>query len=385
MEGLGLDNILDNDEIASLLFTDETETNNQQEVDEEKENNEDTTEVDPESLFGDDDEPESVGSDKKDEEIKEQKGKEETSSKEDSGSSPDFFSSIATAFAEEGIFPDLDEETIKGIKDAESFRNAINEQIKAGLDEQQRRVVEALDAGVEVSQIKQYEHVLGWLEEQESNIAEESEAGEDLRRRIIYQDYINKGFKEDKAKQKVEKIFEDGSDVEEAKDSLQSLLQFYGNGYNELYKQAKAQEQAIIDDRNKKAEKIKKTILEGKVDMFGDLEISKDVRKVAYDAISKPIYKDPKSGNIYTAIQKLELENQEDFMTKLGLLYALTDGFTNIGNIVDKKVKKEMKKGFSELERKINNTARNSLGNLDFASGVNDENAFIRKGVKLDI
>ena len=37
------------------------------------------------------------------------------------------------------------------------------------------------------------------------------------------------------------------------------------------------------------------------------------------------------------------------------------------------------------IKRKINNTARNSHGNLDFASGVNDENSFIGKGMKLDI
>ena len=84
-------------------------------------------------------------------------------------------------------------------------------------------------------------------------------------------------------------------------------------------------------------------------------------------------------------MQKLELDNSEEFLAKLGLLYALTDGFTSINGLVDKKVKKEVKRGFSELERKINNTARNSHGNLDFASGVNDENSFIGKGMKLDI
>ena len=385
MDGLGIDNILDGDELSSILFGSDAGDTQPEETEEGKQqpNNEDndTAEVDPDSLFDDDGgEPESVGSEEEN-----NKGNKEDTTSQEGGTSPDFFSSIATAFAEEGIFPDLDEETINNIKDAQSFREAIDAQIKAGLDEQQKRVVEALDNGVEPDQIKQYEQVIGWLNAQEKNIEVEGEAGDDLRRRIIMQDYLNKGFKETKAKQMVDKIFEEGTDADEAKEALQNLKQHYTNDYHKLRDDAKKEAEQEVEERKQKAARIKKSIIEGKTKFFGDIELSKEVRQSAYDAISKPIYRDPKTGDTYTAVQKLELDNSEEFLAKLGLLYALTDGFTSINGLVEKKVKKEVKRGFSELERKINNTARNSHGNLDFASGVSDENSFIGKGMKLDI
>ena len=382
---LKIENIMDGDELSSMLFgnpvedtTEENEKSQDVNLEDEQEQEKDNiTEVDPEDLFSDT--PESVGSED------DNKEKEEDTTSHISGTSPNFFSSIATAFAEEGIFPDLDDDTISNIKDAESFRAAIDAQIKAGLDEQQRRVTEALNYGVEPDQIKQHESLINWLNAQSKNVTIEGDAGDDLRRRLIMQDYLNKGFKEERAKQKVDKIFEEGSEIEEAKEALQSLQQHYTDSYKQLREEAK--QKAIEDEEElkKKSARIKKSILEDKSKLFGDLEISKDVRQSAYDAISKPIYKDPKTGETYTAVQKLELDNSEEFLAKIGLLYALTDGFTSINKIVDKKVRKEIKKGFSDLERKINTTARNSYGNLDFVSGASDENSFIRKGMKLDI
>ena len=388
MDGLGIENILDGDELSSILFGDgdagEATQPDENEEGRQKSNNEETNtaEVDPDSLFSDnaEGEPESVGSEEEN-----NKGNKEDTNSQEGGTSPDFFSSIATAFAEEGIFPDLDEDTINNIKDAQSFSDAIVEQIHAGLTEQQKRVIECLDNGVEPDQIRQHEQLIDWLDKQSNNIEVEGDAGDDLRRRVIMQDYLNRGFKPERAQQMVDKIFESGTEIDEAKESLQSLKQYYTDSYTKLRKNAKEEAEKEIEERNQKAARIKKSIIEGKTKFFGDIDINKDIRQSAYDAISKPIYRDPKTGETYTAVQKLELDNSEEFLAKLGLLYALTDGFTSIDGLVNKKAKKEIKRGFSELERKINNTARNSYGNLDFTSGVSDENSYIGKGMKLDI
>lgn len=382
--GLGIDNMLDDDELSTMLFSTDDEGNPQEseETDEDaNEQNDDeednTTEVDPDELF--DGEPESVGSEENNE------GNREDTHKQKSGPSPDFFSSIATAFAEEGIFPDLDEETIKGIKDAESFRDAIKEQIDAGLDEQQKRVLECLDNNVEPDAIRQYEGTIGWLNAQDKNITIEGEEADNLRRNIILRDYINKGFNPERAQKKVEKIFEEGTEMEEAQEALQSLKQFYGDKYAQLRYAAQENAKKEAEERVKKTERIKKSIMDDGSKLLGDLSLSKDMKQKAFDAITKPVYKDPETGELYTAVQKLELDNSEDFMAKLGLIYAITNGFTSLNGIIDKKVKKETKKGFLDLEAKLSNTARDGYGNLNFASGVSDDNSFIGKGVKLDI
>ena len=383
MEGLDFGTMLDDEQMNSLFGEQEEDTQPEEEETgggEDKDKNKDknnTAEVDPENMFGD--KPESVGSE-------EHKDNEEDTTSTEDGTSPDFFSSIANAFAEEGIFPDLDEETIKGIKTAQDFRDAIDEQIKAGLDEQQRRVAEALNNDVEPDKIRQYEGLIAYLDTiDDKAISAEGEQGETLRKKILFQDYINRGFSKERAEKAVNRAIENGTDVEDAREALESNKTFFKEEYQQMLDDApKAKDEEKEKDKAK-AERIKKSILEGDLKFFEDVDVDKKVRQEAYDAISKPIYRDPKTGETYTAVQKLELDNSEEFLAKLGLIYALTDGLKSLDGLVKKKVKKEVKRGFSELEQKINNTRRDSRGNLRFASGVDDTESILGKGMKLDL
>ena len=384
MAELGFENILDEQQIGAFLFGDDSHSEEEEEetpTDEEKEKGnkekKDTAEVDPDNMF--EEKPESVGSE-------EHKDNEEDTPEDNSGTSPDFFSSIATAIAEEGIFPDLDEERIGKIKTAADLREAIEEQMKAGLDEQQRRVAEALDNDVEPAQIKQYENLISNLEGiSEKEITAEDDEGNKLRANILFRDYINRGFSKERAEKMVKKSFDDGNDVEDAKEALESVKTFYKDSYQELLDNAKAEKEREKEEELEKAKRIKKSILEDDIKFFGDVEIDKATRQAAFDAISKPIYKDPKTGQTYTAVQKMELDNPEEFMAKIGLICALTDNLKSIDGLVKKKVKKEVKRGLSNLESKINNTSRDSRGNLRFSSGVDDSESILGKGMRLDL
>lgn len=380
MEGLDFGNILDDDQL-SLFGEQEEETPSSQggentTEEEGKETKNDTAEVDLDEMFGGS--PESVGS-------REHEDEEEPTSVE-GGTSPDFFSSIANAFAEEGIFPDLDDEIVKNIKTAEDLRKAVDDQIKAGLTEKQKRIDEALDDGVEPSQIRQYESVLDYLDNiSDDALAAEGDDGDNLRKRIIYQDYINRGFSEQRAKREVDKAFENGTDVDDAKEALESNKIFFKGEYQKILDNTKAEREKEDNENKAKAARIKSSILEGDIKFFGGVDIDKSTRQRAFDAISKPIYKDPKTGQTYTAVQKLELDNSEEFFAKLGLIYALTDGLKSIDGLVKKKVTKEVKRGLSALESKINNTQRDSRGNLKFSSGVDDTESILGKGMRLDL
>lgn len=384
MAELGFENILDEEQIGAFLFGDEPHSEEEEEetlTDEEKEKGnkekKDTAEVDPDHMF--EEKPESVGSE-------EHKDNEEDTPDDNGGTSPDFFSSIATAIAEEGIFPDLDEERIGKIKTAADLREAIEEQMKAGLDEQQRRVAEALDNDVEPAQIKQYENLISNLEGiSEKELTAEDDEGNKLRANILFRDYINRGFSKERAEKMVKKSFDDGNDVEDAKEALESVKTFYKDSYQELLDNAKAEKDREKEEELEKAKRIKKSILEDDIKFFGDVEIDKATRQAAFDAISKPIYKDPKTGQTYTAVQKMELDNPEEFMAKIGLICALTDNLKSIDGLVKKKVKKEVKRGLSNLESKINNTSRDSRGNLRFSSGVDDSESILGKGMRLDL
>ena len=385
-EELSMDNILSADEIEGLFEDQEIQDTqpeeNEENTDENQENNnketEETTEVTTEDIS---EKPEGVGSEDNREE------QEDTTSNK-GGSSPknNFYSSIAKAFAEEGIFPDLDDESASKIKTPEEFRDLIEDRIKSELDERQKRVDEALNAGVEPSDIRKYENTISYLDSiKDETITSENEEGEKLRKQLIYQDFVNRGYSQERATREVKKSFDAGTDIEDAKEALKSNLEFFQGQYDNLIEEAKAEEEKEIKQRKEQAEKLKKSILEDK-EVFGELSIDKKTRQKIFDNISKPVYKDPNTGQIFTALQKYEMENRTDFLKNVSLVFTLTDGFKNLDGLIKGKVKKEVKKGIRELENVLNNTARTSDGNLRFVSNVEDDpESFIGQGWTLDV
>ena len=387
---LNFDNILNEDQIANLFEegeeiqetppeqkenTENINKENSQENNQEPHiNNEETTEVDAENLF---DEPEGVGS--------EEKEKEDTNSEKVSTSpnSKNFFSSIAKAFAEEGIFPDLNEDEIANINTAESFREIIDKQIQSQLSERQKRADEALNAGLEPDDIRKYENTLSYLDEvSEDKLAEETTEGEELRKRLIYQDYINRGFSQERATKEVKRSIDSGNDIEDAKEALNSNKEYFKSQYDKLLNDAKEEQKKYEQERKNQAEQLKKSIIEEKK-VFGDIEVDKPTRQRIFDNLSKPIYKDEETGTYMTALQKYQHDNPNEFIKNVSTIFTLTDGFKNLNKLVKGKVNKEIKKGFRDLENALNNTARTSDGNINFASGVDDENSMF-KGYKFD-
>lgn len=395
MEALSFDNILGEQEIETL-FTDPEDNDVQEEHKEteeeevetpdsedkkQKEKDNTTEDVDPENLF-EDKAPESVGSGKDNE------GKEGTAPDNDAdGTSPNnFYSSIANACAVDGIFPNLDDETIKKAVDAESFSNLIEAEINARFDEKQKRISQALENGVEPTDIKKYESTLNYINTiTDAAIAEESEKGEQLRYNLIYQDFINKGMTPDKAKKFADRTVDAGTDVEDAKEALLSNKEFFSNAYNKMLQDAQQKADEEKAEREKNAKELEKSLMKDK-QLFGDMEISNDIRKKAFDSVSKPVYKDPETGDYMTAIQKYESEHRADFLKYTGLIFAMTNGFKDFDSFAKGKVKKEVKKGLRELEQTLNNTRRNNDGSLRMVTNQKDDpNSFISKGMKLDL
>jgi hypothetical protein len=394
MEALSFDNILGEQEIDTL-FTDPEDNDVQEEHKETEEEEVDTSDsddkkqkekdnttevVDPEDLF-EDKAPESVGSGKDNE------GKEDTAPDNNAdGTSPNnFYSSIANACAVDGIFPNLDDETIKKAVDAESFSNLIEAEINARFDEKQKRISQALENGVEPNDIKKYESTLNYINTiTDAAIAEESDKGEQLRYNLIYQDFINKGMTPDKAKKFTDRTIDAGTDVEDAKEALLSNKEFFTGAYNKMLQEAQQKADEEKAEREKNAKELEKSLMKDK-QLFGDMEISNDIRKKAFDSIAKPVYKDPETGDYMTAIQKYESEHRAEFLKYTGLIFAMTNGFKDFDSFAKGKVKKEVKKGLRELEQTLNNTRRNNDGSLRMVTNQKDDpNSFISKGMKLD-
>lgn len=377
---LSMDYIMTGDEVEDL-FTDESQnktedtppsnTSGEQTTTEGKEVEE---EIDPNTLFV----PEGVGSEEN------QVEGEGTTTHQGDGSSPDnnFYSSMATACVEDGIFPDLDEEFLKTVKDAEGFKEALNKQMKAMLDERQRMISEALEYGVEPDDVRKYQNVLEYIDNiSEEAIKEEGEAGIALRKKLIYNDYLNRGFSEERAKKYTQRSFDQGTDIDDALDAKLSNKEFYSSQYENIVEQAKKQAEQEALEEKKRAESVRKTIMETE-EPFEGVKLDKATRQRVFETISKPVYKD-KDGNMYTALQKAQHDDEEGFIRKLGYIFTLTDGFKNLDGLVKGKVQKETKRGLQKLEQSLRTPPM--PGEPRFASGVGGVEGSKSRGVILDI
>ena len=396
MEGLTFDNILGEDEIDTL-FTNPEDNDNPGEQETSEEENEgspgehkdikekdNTAEViDPETMF-EEESSESVGSGKN----KEGETEGTTTEKDSDGTSPNnnFYSSIASALAVDGIFPNLDDETVKTAVDAETFSNLIEKEINSRFDEKQRRVLKALENGVEPTDIRKYENTLKYIDSiTDAALSEENEKGEQLRSSLIYQDFINKGYSVEEARKFTDRCINAGTDVEDAKEALIRNKKFFSNAYNELLQEAQEEADKEKAERDAQAKQLQTSLLKDK-QLLGDLDINQDIRKKAFESISKPVFKDPETGQYMTAIQKYESEHRTDFLKYVGLIFTMTNGFKDFDSFAKGKVKKEMKKGLRELEQTLNNTRRTNDGGLKMVTNQKDDpNSFISQGMKLDI
>lgn len=379
MEEFNFNDILSEDEISSL-FDDDSNEELQESHPEQKENKkDDTTEVDVDDIFKKEDNsesPESVGSEEDDTE------NEDTSSEKKGTSPSNFYSSIAKALKEDSILSYSDDKDFNDVKSAEDLYAVIEKEINSRLDEKQKRIDEALNYGVEPTVVSQYEKALDYLDSLSDDIlSDESDKGETLRKQLIYQDFINRGYSKERAQREVQKSFNAGSDIEDAKESLQSNKDYFKSAYESILKEAKDAENERIENEKKEAESLKKSILEDDK-FFGELIVDKSQRKKIYESITKPYYKDPKTGEWYTEVQKFEKDNHTEFMKYVGLMYTLTNGFSNLDGLVKNKINKEMKKGLKNLENTLNNSTRGADGSLNFVTSrhSDDDASYIGKG-----
>ena len=367
-------NMISSQEDISALFrnddvsSEELEKKNEggEETNPPKEQEKVITEMTPEELFGED--SERVGDDNNNPE-----GEEGEPSKHTEGPSPDnLYSSIANSLAEDGTLSNLSDDDLKEIKDPETLVAAMKKQIDSMLDDEQKRIKDALEAGMQPTQIQQYEKSIKYLESlTDEQLSTEDEEGEQLRKDIIYNYHLSLGMSQDKANKMAERAFAGGTDIEDAKEYLEALRDHYKGEYKKLIDEGKKQNQEAKKKQEEDIKKMKEALLNDSK-IMGDIEIDARTRQLAFDNWMKPTHK-TENGVYQSAIQKYIADNPTDFQMKVALLFTMTDGFTKMGNVLKQAVKKEKRKALQELEHVVNNTQRNPSGTLNLRGRKEDQ------------
>lgn len=299
---------------------------------------------------------------------------EDTEKNKNIGNSP--LSSLANALFKDGVLTNLKEEEIKTIKTADDFAAIFEKEIQSRIDEKARRIDEALNLGVEPSEIKKNENLIQYLNGiSEDIIKEETEQATQLRMNLIVQDFMNKGFTQERAIKEANKSIAAGSDIDDALEALESNKTHFNKQYSDLINAAKKEQEEYKQTIIQRDTDVKENILKNEK-LFADMNVTPAIRKLAVENIQKPVFTD-KEGNKFSAIQKYEKENPVDFLSKVALFYTITDGFTNIDKITNNTKGKIKSKALNELAGSladINYGLDNSLSLANNLGSNDDEN-----------
>lgn len=367
---LGLDNIIldvSSDNIEDILENKIIEEDNSNEID-------DTSKLDPDDSGKEtlEDNLEDVNTNEID--VLENIKVEDTEKNKNIGNSP--LSSLANALFKDGVLTNLKEEEIKTIKTADDFAAVFDKEIQSRIDEKTRRIDEALNLGVEPSEIKKNENLIQYLNGiSEDTIKEETEQATQLRMNLIVQDFMNKGFTQERAIKEANKSVAAGSDIDDALEALESNKTHFNKQYSDLINTAKKEQEEYRQTIIKRDTEVKENILKNEK-LFADMNVTPAIRKLAVENIQKPVFTD-KEGNKFSAIQKYEKENPVDFLSKVALFYTITDGFTNIDKITSNTKGKIKSKALNELAGSladINYGLDNSLSLANNLGSNDDEN-----------
>lgn len=314
--------------------------------------------------------PESVD----DNEGNNQENENGTSDNTDAGS-PSSYSSIAKALKAAGVIQTLDDDYLDKIESVADFADAFAKDKYNSQSDMNKRVLDALNYKMEPSRIQQYEKTLETLSNVGDDVLESDEqAAVEFRKRVIFQDYKNKGYSDDKAIKMVNRSFKEGNDIEDAKDAKEACLEYYKTQYAKEIDTAR-QKQLEDDEKIKSTSKQLADSIMNDDNVFKSLGVSEIMRNKIVSAVSKPIKN--KDGSITTEINEYAKKNPVDFYKYLGLFYTMTDGFTNIDSLISEPVQRKNKKNLEDLEKALKRSVRPSTGNPKIVSGVDDKTGLI--------
>ncbi len=259
------------------------------------------------------------------------------------------YSLIAQALYEKGALSSLDEEQLSKIDSTDSLLEALVNDKKASefsdLKDSQKEYLEALRAGIPEEAIKNNFSERADLESIDEDSIKENE---DLRKDIITRDLELKGYSEDRIKRMVARIVDSGDDIEEAKDSLKTLIKL---NKERVTAETQRQNEAKIKQKEKRDEFFNnlKESINGTDEIISGMKLNEKTKNELYKSITTPVAKNSSGQDLDVVLSSWVKD--KDYSIKVHYMHMLTKGFTDFSNIT--KVAKSS--AVEELDRRLRN------------------------------
>lgn len=256
-------------------------------------------------------------------------------------------SAFVNLLADEGVVS-LDEN--ENVKDTNELVSLIQKTIKENelshLSDDQKQALKAFENGIPPEDyIKSQSKVKSITEITNEQIAENTE----LRRNLIKQSYLDKGFSEEKADRLTQDSFDLGRDAEDAVEARDESIRFE--------KQRIADEIALQEKNKQKAEEQQKAELKKLKDrvykeqeLIPGISFNKKTAEKVYESMTKVVGEH--QGQPVNQLMKDRLENPIEFEHRLHYVYTITKGFKDFSKLVST----SKSKAVSDFESALNNT-----------------------------
>ena len=298
-------------------------------------------------------------------------------------------SSIALALKdlkEVGALRTLDDTTLEAVKDGKELNDIIDMEVenrlKERMSENDKFLLEARSSGMPMDAIQYYEQQTKKFNEYDEKLLDdEGDNGEKNRRWFITMQYKLKGYSDEDIKDLVDRSFDSGKDVDDAKKALAFCRSYFDNGYKKAVADAKENRQKQIESNKKRAEEMRTSIMEGK-GYFDDLKVDKGTREKIYDYIGKPEHElkgedgktvrdaDGRPVKI-SSLTRYVREHTDDANKLLATILVLTDEGKDFSKLFKGPVKEKSKEIYQKLEDNfVNATRRNKTGQFAPQEGV---------------
>jgi hypothetical protein len=286
----------------------------------------------------------------------------------DDTSSPPLYKSLASYLQTEGVLTSVDSSKLEKVETIEALAELINEEADArvlrNFTPLQQEAIEAFKNGVDVETFKQQKIVENNLDSITEDIIN---SDQELRSQLIYQDFINQGFSEQKAQRLTDRSVQADDDIEDAKEALENIKKGVKDRYVEEQTYKSTQKQKEQDDYVASQKLIEKNILETEEPLKG-IKLNETARKQILTTMMNPVGKNPVTGVDENQLMKDQRENK-DFSQKLYTVYTLSKGFTDFSYFGKKEKANEIK----NIEKALKNNQHVLQGGD--ASFLDDPNA----------
>ena len=293
-EEFNLEDFVQSEEEFSLVLDDEGAEETPPAGESDKDNNNDNTDND-----NNDDNIEEETEEQTDEDTNEkenQKPPTQEPDKNTSSSKTNVYSSLVKGLSEEGVFKfaELDEDN--KVDNFDDFADSLDKEIEARLQErlkeltpEQQFFAEKRKLGYNDDEIMNQLNTKQGLESiSDDMLTAEDEKGEELRKNVLTQFYKSKGFSDSKIERDIKRIFNEGSDVDEAKDALSYIK----TNVEEYEKQQDAQRQKTVEEQAKQREESLKNLREFSQktkEIIPNTTIPKKLKDEIYNGMTKPV------------------------------------------------------------------------------------------------